>query len=195
MTENQARFFIFYQIYASPIGGDFPIWSEDMKINGKVISGSSILTILGVVCFATVLVAAAITWATFTTAPQNPVTQVLLGEPTTNEWTTDYVPDGEHPYNLVFSATYNFGAEASFTYYLTVDATATGLIENGDFTITLSGVGEVAFNEVEPGKWQSGAITISSENTSDEITFSIVPNAGSIDLSAVSFTVNAVSSL
>ena len=105
------------------------------------------------------------------------------------------MPDGEHPYNLVFSATYNFGAEASFTYYLTVDATATGLIENGDFTITLSGVGEVAFNEVEPGKWQSGAITISSENTSDEITFSIVPNAGSIDLSAVSFTVNAVSSL
>ena len=31
-----------------------------MKMNGKVISGSSILTILGVVCFATVLVAAAI---------------------------------------------------------------------------------------------------------------------------------------
>lgn len=82
-----------------------------MKINRKVISGSSILTILGVVCFATVMVAAAIMFSSaiwMNTVPSGAGAVAQSAAPTGT-----YLPDNpalNEPYTFRLTVTSNIDA-------------------------------------------------------------------------------------
>ena len=165
-----------------------------MKRRGAKITGSTILTLIGVLCFAAIVVSATgIIWASFQTGQSSAVTQVSFSSTNTAAWGSNFIPDGAHECDLTTTATYNYGGQASITYYLKVIATAgSGTIATGDFTVAVSGV-TTTMTESSAGTWISGAITVLSAYASDGLTIKITPEAGSVDLSGVVFTVEATS--
>jgi hypothetical protein len=167
---------------------------------GKKITTSSLLTVLGVICFATILVAAAITWATVDTPSMSAVKEVSLPLTTGGTWTatSDYIPDGAHSYTATATATYDYSGESAFDYYLIVTTHAgTGTIASTDFAITLTvdGVATDLTQSATPGVWESEMISTASGNVDDPLVFTIVPLESSVGLSAVYFTIDAVSEL
>ncbi|MDW5563666.1 MAG: hypothetical protein SA339_10605 [Methanomassiliicoccus sp.] len=150
------------------------------------------LTILGVVCLGSFLIAA-FTWSSQVTASKGPQ-EVSLASPSNNEWDDASFFQANVAYDITTTATYNFHSGTQITYSLSVIATANqGTIELSDFTIIISGV-TVTLTETSAGTWSSSQITISSDNPSDEINVRIVPTNNALDLGQVHFAISAQSS-
>lgn len=150
------------------------------------------LTILGVVCLATFMIAA-FTWSSQSTATKNPK-EVTLGAPSVNGWNTANFFEANTIYEITMPATYNYHSETTITYYIGVVATAgQGTIETSDFTVSISGV-TATLSESSAGVWTSTPITVNSPTASDDITIRIVPMTNALDLGDVSFQISAQTS-
>jgi len=163
-----------------------------MSIKATKIGGTSVLTILGVVCLASFMIAA-FTWSSQNTASKSPK-EVILGAPSVNEWNTANYFEANKVYTITMPATYNYHSGTTITYYIGVVATAgQGTIEVSDFAVTISGV-TATLSESSAGVWTSTLITVNSPTTSDDITIIIVPTNNALDLGNVSFAISAQTS-
>lgn len=162
-----------------------------MSFKATKIGGASLLTALGVICLASFMIAA-FTWSSYTTSPRNPQ-EVILGTPTTDDWSThDFFEIGE-VYEIELAATYNHHGASTISYILKVTATATtGNIDMNNFEITLTGTTGATLVETPAGVW-TASITVLDSKTSDAITLSIVPNETATGLSGVKFLIAAES--
>jgi hypothetical protein len=164
----------------------------DMSFKATKIGGTSILTILGVVCLGTFLIAA-FTWSTQTTASKSPQ-EVSLGTPSVNEWNGVNFFQANVGYEITMTATYNFHSGSQISYYVTVIASAgQGTIVSSDFSVSIDGIVGASLTESSPGVWTTGVINVPSSDSSDEITITIMPTTNALDLGQVSFAVSAQS--
>jgi hypothetical protein len=160
-----------------------------MSLKATKIGGTSVLTILGVVCLASFMIAA-FTWSSQSTTSKDPQ-EVVLGTPSVNEWDSSHYFQAGVSYDVVMTATYNYHSTTELSYYIGIVATAgEGTIALSDFTIQISGV-TATLTETTPGVWSSTAITATSPDSSDEITISIMPTTNALDLGNVYFTFSA----
>ena len=95
----------------------------------------------------------------------------------------------DQTYNVGLTATYHYGALSALDYMITVTESVTGSVVDGQFTVTLAGIGGVTMTESDYGYWTSSVIHVTG--VSDALTLSIVPNAGAMGLSNVSFIIQA----
>ncbi len=162
-------------------------------MRGSKIGGASLLTVLGVICLATFMIAAAITWSTQSTAQRNPQ-EVSLGEPTKNEWDDSDFFKADTPYEITIPVEYNFHGESEISYSIFVVATAQhGVIESLDFVVTLTGTTGAILSETSPGAWSTGTIRIQDSTQNDVINVRIMPTENAMDLGKVSFDISAQS--
>jgi hypothetical protein len=163
-----------------------------MSIKATKIGGTSVLTILGVVCLASFMIAA-FTWSSQNTASKSPK-EVTLGSPSVNDWNSHDFFEANTIYEITMTATYNYHGGTAITYYIGVVADAgQGTIETSDFTISISGV-TASLSETSPGVWTSTQITVNSPTASNDISIRIVPTTNALDLGDVSFQISAQTS-
>jgi hypothetical protein len=162
-----------------------------MSLKATKIGGTSVLTILGVVCLASFMIAA-FTWSSQSTTSKDPQ-EVVLGTPTVDQWSTTDFFEASNPYEISMPVTYYHHGQASISYYIKVTATAVGTMEMGDFTVVLTGIDGASLTETGTGIWTSGTLTIPSSTTSGSITITVNPTTNALDLSDVSFDVSAQS--
>jgi hypothetical protein len=163
-----------------------------MSFKATKIGGTSMLTMLGVLCLGTFLIAA-FTWSSYSTDAKNPQ-EVSLSAPSVDEWSDADFFEAKEDYNVTMTATYNYHGEESITYKVKVVATVSaGTIEASDFAVTLTGDVSGTFTQSPEGTWLSSGVTVLSGNANDVLTVKIVPASGALDLSGVTFTISAVS--
>jgi hypothetical protein len=163
-----------------------------MKQNGAKFSGASILTVLGVVCLGTFLIAA-FTWSTQSTQSRGPQ-EVFLGTPTENGWDAHSFFNSNTLYTIKLPVTYNFHGEPQISYSLIVEAVVgEGTIEMADFIIDLDGIAGATLSETSAGRWTTGKITVENSTLENEIILTIGPTTSAMDLDDVSFTISAIS--
>ena len=115
-----------------------------MNYKGKAITGSTLLTILGVVCFATMIVAAATLLGTITIGSKT-VNDTGLS-PTTVAFSTSADPDYLVTTNPVKNTAYDFATQF----------TATGPDAAGWYKVTVSGTGVTSLSSVVLKYWTTG---------------------------------------
>lgn len=163
-----------------------------MSYKATKIGGASVLTILGVVCLGTFLIAA-FAWSTYTTESKGPQ-EVSLGVPTLNQWDESEFFTVNTIYEITLPVTYNFHGATQISYSIEVVASAgQGTIESLDFLLSISGISGADLSESSAGTWTTGTIIVQNSTPSDEITITIMTKIGAMDLSQVSFAISAQS--
>lgn len=167
-----------------------------MKTNRKVISGSSILTMLGVVCFATVLVAAAVLSNTVNTPSKDvAATEITLslegsGVGTGDDWATAPAYGGDSYYQNV-KATFNSYSGDYFIYVQVKEGDAVIDSAAWAFKQAVDGDTEVPMTyNVASNTWHS-ASPITPSDVSDALLFNFVCGAEGYSANGVTLNFEA----